>query len=309
MSKYLTRKRVEDILAAKGLLGMGDILYVDSGHAAAADQPKSTRGIAGRGRSPDFPFATIDYAIGQCTANNGDVIVVATGHAETVSAAAGIDFDVAGVTVVGLGLGAARPTITMSAVASTVHLDAASCHIENLLFNVQHDCTVVIDVDKTDCTIKDCEFRARTAATAREWVTGIDVNGGSANACDRTKILGCIFVSPTAGADNCIGLDEVAANVEIANCVFWGDFADAAIHNPTGKVLTQLYIHDNCIENTQTGDHSIELVSACTGVLARNLYKNNMTQATGTDPGSCFSYECYHCDAIDVSGILAPLAT
>jgi hypothetical protein len=237
------------------------------------------------------------------------VIVVASGHAETVSAAAGIDFDVAGVTVVGLGRGAARPTITMSAVASTVHLDAANCHVENLLFNVQHDCTIVVDVDKSDCTIKDCEFRSRTAATAREWVTCIDVNGGAGNACDRTKIIGCIFTSQTAGADNCIGLDEVAANVEIGHCQFWGDFADAPIHNPTGKVLTQLYIHDCVIENTQTGDHSIELVSACTGVLANNSYKNNMTQATGVDPGSCFSFQCFHCDVVDTSGILCPIAT
>ena len=118
-----------------------------------------------------------------------------------------------------------------------------------------------------------------------------------------------MFRSPTAGASNCIGLDEVAANVEIGHCEFWGDFADAPIHNPTGSILTQLYIHDCVIENTQTGDHSIELVSACTGVLARNLYKNDMTQATGVDPGSCHSFENYHCDAVDVSGILAPVAT
>lgn len=280
----------------------GNIWFVDSGHADAADS-------VGVGQNPDKPFATLDFAIGQCTANNGDVIYVMPGHAETVSAAAGIDFDVAGITVIGLGKGSDRPTITMSAVASTVHLDAANTSIENLLFDVQHDCTIVLDVDAADCTIKACEFRARTAATAREWVTCIDVNGGLANACDRTRILGCTFRSPTAGAANCIGLDEVAANVEIAGCEFWGDFADAAIHNVIGKVLTQLYVHDCVIENTQIGDHSIELVSACTGILARNLYKNNMIQATGVDPGGCFSFENYHCDVVDVSGIIAPVIT
>lgn len=263
----------------------------------------------GHGITPDAPFATIDYAIGQCTANNDDIIYAMPGHAETVSGAAGIDFDVAGVKVIGIGSGADRPTITMSAAASTIHMDAAGSWLENVLIDVQHDCTIVIDIDKADCVVKDCEFRARTAATAREWVTCIDVNGGTANACDRTRIDGCVFRSPTAGADNCIGLDEVAANVQIVGCQFWGDFADAPIHNPTGKVLTQLLIADCIIENTQTGDHSIELVSACTGVLARNLYKNDMTQATGVDPGACFSFECYHCDAVDVSGILCPVAT
>ena len=53
----------------------GDIFFVDSGAATAADS-------AGAGRSPDAPFATIDYAIGQCAANNGDVIYVMPGHTD-----------------------------------------------------------------------------------------------------------------------------------------------------------------------------------------------------------------------------------
>ena len=52
------------------------------------------------------PFATIDYAVGRCTANAGDIIVAMPGHTETVTAAAGLDLDVAGICI--LGLGAAR---------------------------------------------------------------------------------------------------------------------------------------------------------------------------------------------------------
>ena len=278
----------------------GNIFWVDSGAGSDA---------AGYGGNPDKPFATLDYAIGLCTANNGDVIYVMPGHAETVSGAAGIDFDVAGVTAIGLGEGPDRPTITMSAVASTIHFDAAGTHFENFLVKTEHDNTIVCDVDKTDCKIINCEFRARTAATAREWVTCIDVNGGSANACDRTLIKGCTFYCPTAGADNCIGLDEVQYGVVIDGCYMWADCNDAPIHNPTGKVLTSLTIKDCFIANLQTGDHSIELVSACTGALIRNLYHNDMTQATGVDPGSCFSFECYHDDAVDTNAILAPVAT
>lgn len=280
----------------------GDIYFVRSTAPGAGD-------TTGHGRSPDAPFATIDYAIGQCTANNGDVIYVLPGHAETVSAAAGIDFDVAGVKVVGLGAGAARPTITMSAVASTIHFDAIGSHLENVLVKVEHDCTIVIDVDKADCVIKAVEFRARTAATAREWVTCIDVAGAGANACDRLQVLDCIFTTPTAGADNCIGLDEVADGVVISGCHFWADCNDAPIHNPTGKVLTNLKIQRCFIANLQTGDHSIELVSACTGALIENYYHNNMTQQTGVDPGSCFSFECYQDDVIDTSAILTPAIT
>lgn len=303
MTSLFSRKQPGGVFTIQDMLDHpGNIWFVDSGHADKADS-------VGAGRSPDKPFATIDFAIGQCEANHGDIIYVMPGHAETVSGAAGIDFDVAGVRVVGLGWGEDRPTITMSAVASTIHMDAASCWLENVLIKVEHDCTIVIDVDKTDCVIKNVEFRNRTAATAREFVTAIDITGGSANACDRTKVIGCKFTAPTAGSTQAIELGEVAAFVEIVGCVFWGDYGAACVHNPTGKVLTDLLIADCYMENSNSGSHGIELVSACTGLLIRNLYDNNITQATGVDPGSCRSFECYQCDTVDVSGILTPVAT
>lgn len=275
----------------------GDIFFVDSA--------VGTNG-AGYGRNPDAPVATIDYAIGLCTANNGDVIYVMPGHAETVSGAAGINCDVAGVTIIGLGKGAARPTVTLSAVASTVAIGAASVHLKNILFKVTDDCTIVIDVNSTDAIIESCEIRY---GTGKEFVTAIDINGGSANACDRTTVLNCLIQSPVAGANNGIELGEVADRVLIKGCTILGDYADAAIHNPTGKVLTSLAVEDCFLENTQTGDHAIELVSACTGRLVRNLYKSDMTQATASDPGSCFSYQCFHDDVIDTSAILSPAVT
>lgn len=278
----------------------GDIYFVDSGHSNASDS-------AGTGLSPDAPFATIDYAIGRCTANNGDVIYVMPGHAETVAGAAGINLDVAGVTIIGLGRGAARPTVTLSAVASTVAFAAASCHVKNILFRATEDCTIVLDVNAADCLIEDCEIRS---TTGKEFVTAIDINGGAANTCDRTTVRGCRITSTlAAGAANGIELGEVADRVLIQNCVILGDYSDAAIHNPTGKVLTNLAVEDCFLENTQTGDHAIELVSACTGRLVRNLYKSDMTQATAADPGSCFSYLCYHDDVIDTNAILSPAVT
>ena len=40
---------------------------------------------AGYGLHPDRPFATVDFAIGQCTANQGDVIYVMPGYTETIT--------------------------------------------------------------------------------------------------------------------------------------------------------------------------------------------------------------------------------
>src|SRR3990167_3268831 len=55
------------------------------------------------GLSPERAFLTVDYAVGQCTANVGDVIVMLNG-AHSVSAT--IAVDVAGITITGIPRGA-----------------------------------------------------------------------------------------------------------------------------------------------------------------------------------------------------------
>ena len=40
---------------------------------------------AGQGQHPDAPFATVDFAVGQCTADQGDVIYTMPGYTETIT--------------------------------------------------------------------------------------------------------------------------------------------------------------------------------------------------------------------------------
>lgn len=271
----------------------GNIWYVDSAVSAS-----------GSGKVWTSALETIDEAINKASA--GDTILVADGHAETIAAADGIAADVAGISIIGLGQGTRRPTLTLSAVGSTVSIGAASVRLKNFLFLLTADATIGLDINSTDAIVEDCEFRN---AAAKEAVTWIDINGGAANACDRTTIRRCVIRCPAVGSDRGIELGEVADNVVIEDCVIDGDFTDAAIHNPTGKILTKLRIARCVLRNTQTGDHALELVSACTGTLAYNEYYSDLTQATAADPGSCFSIECYHDDVIDACGILSPAAT
>lgn len=286
------------VLPGGGNLPLGSVyLFVDSNNGVDA---------ANRG-AWDQPFATVDYAIGQCLANKGYIVVCKQGHAETIATAGGITLDVAGVSVLCLGKGAARPTLTLSAVGSSVVLSAASCRFSGFIMKATGDNTIMVDVNAADCEVDNLDMRS---TTGKEFVTAIDVNGGAANACDRTWIHDCVIQSSlAAGASRGIELGEVADRVLIQRCTILGDYADAAIHNPAGKVLTNLAVEDCFLENTQTGDHAIELVSACTGRLVRCLYKSDMTQATASDPGSCFSFECYHDDVVDTSAIISPAIT
>lgn len=282
----------------------GNVFYVDSGHAQAGDD--TTHGM-----SVGRPFATLDYAVGQCTANNGDVIYVMPGHAETIAAAAGVDFDVAGITVVGLGQGNSRPTFTFTtAAAADVDIDAADVRLVNLRFVCAIDQQVsMVDVNAARAVIERCEF---TVSGAVQPLVCIDINGGSANACDGCQVLGCTMISTAAGANAGIELGEVANLVQLRDNLIYGDFADACIHNPTAKVLTHLLIVGNELVNLQSGDHAIELVSACTGLIARNLANSSLAvEATQTaiDRGAAHCVENYgHNAGGDDSGVLQPPA-
>ncbi len=84
------------------------------------------------GENPEEPLATLDYAIGKCTASNGDIIIAKEGHAETLTTTAALD--VAGVTIIGLGSGDARPTFTVNAAINGLLVTAANARIYNLKF-------------------------------------------------------------------------------------------------------------------------------------------------------------------------------
>ena len=121
----------------------GNVYWVDSA-------------IGSNGRKGTFraPFATLDYAIGRCAINNGDIIMLAPGHTETLSAAGDVTFDVAGVTVIGLGTGTATPTFTIGTAATAeVVVSAANTTIKNVSFVANFaDIANVFELTATDFT-------------------------------------------------------------------------------------------------------------------------------------------------------------
>lgn len=75
--------------------------------------------------------ATIDAAIGLCTANAGDIIYVLPGHTEAITSGS-IACDIAGVSIIGLGSGSLKPTLTFGATDSKINVTAANCKFQNL---------------------------------------------------------------------------------------------------------------------------------------------------------------------------------
>ncbi len=124
-------------------------------------------GIGGSNGNPGTyqkPFSTIEYAISRCTASRGDTIFVMPGHAETISTAAILTLDIAGVAIVGLGIGSLRPRLTFSAAAANIPVTAANVTVKNILHianfaDVVSAYTATGTATPTDFVVEDCEFR------------------------------------------------------------------------------------------------------------------------------------------------------
>ncbi len=87
-----------------------------------------------QGNAYDQPFATLAYAAAYSGVGVGDCIVVMEGHAETVIAAGGITLNTVGLSVVGLGSGTYRPTITFgTATTASLLVSAAGTSISNII--------------------------------------------------------------------------------------------------------------------------------------------------------------------------------
>lgn len=271
----------------------GDTYYVDSVNGNDNNN----------GLDPRAALATIDAAINKTTANNGDIIVVLPGHAESIATAGGINADVAGISIIGMGSGEDRPVITfITAAGADMKVAAADILVSNLVFkcNILNQ-TIVLNVDAKNAVIEDCEF----LDGGQKYLTGIDLNGGSANSVDGALIRGCRFFQVGNGGDRAIELGEIAAGVILEDNLVYGDWDNAGIHNVTGKVLTDLTIRRNDVRNLATGQHAIELISACTGVAISNHMFGN-TLGTIFDPGSLFCVDNWEQDAIDEAGVVSP---
>ena len=242
----------------------GRVFFVDSTSATKGND-------TAHGSEPTAPFSTLDFAIGQCTANRGDRIYVLAGHAETVLAAAGISIDVAGVEIVGLSEGASRPTFSFTtSVAASIDFGAASCVLRNVILDLTgiDAITAGINLKAADCILENCEIIQSDAGGQALIAVLTDSNAS------RCRIINNQFIGSTdAGPNSCIKLGGSPDRVSIIGNRILGNFADAGIFNVAGSVAihTNLFIAFNTIQaygSTQYGINILETLT--TGIIAHN---------------------------------------
>lgn len=241
----------------------GHIFYVDSDVVSEGD-----------GTTWDEAKNTIQEAIDLCTANRGDTIYVAPGHAENIATAAAISADCAGITIVGVGFGDDMPELASTANASTFSISAPDITIAGIRFlgNFATGTAVGVSVtaDGDGANIIGCEFRE----TSNNTELLIMIN--AATGADRLNIIGNSFVGATGGSDSsAIVLAGASNKTVIEDNLFDGDWSDYVI-KASGATSVQMLIKDNVIANFDTTQgYIMSFAAASTGnIIGNKCYGN-----------------------------------
>lgn len=281
----------------------GQVFWVSN---STVQLPGQKAGSNSNDGSFNAPFATVDYAIGRCTASRGDIIMVKPGHAESLSAASAIVSDIAGVAIVGLGSGTMRPTFTWdTAATATWDVTAANCSFVNLRFvNNVADVAIMFDVSGVDgLTWQDCLFT--DTSTVLNAIDFIDLATGA----DDLQMINCHFIGKSASNDSFI-TGVAHDNVLIDRCHFQADVAQTSVVGliETSGNATNVWIKDCLFRSNVDGALFTDFNGAANSGGITNCYFSSIDTAGAVTAGFDFTgghiFECYVAGEDDTYGII-----
>lgn len=240
----------------------------------------SVKGSDGNfGSEVNKPKATLAAALLAAVANNGDVIVLMPGHAETLTAA--LTFSAtgdAGTTVVGLGYGSSRPTFTFTNTAAYINMAAPNCIFMNVRFVNGVDQQVqMVNVGAADCQFLGCEFVMQSTAVSA--ILGIQAGTTSA-AATRLVVDTCNFEGIAAGTTMTAAIELEGTNTVdyyIRNNYLTGK-ATQLIQNGGTTLLRGTITNNEFV--VYTGTKGINMAASSTPFIVNNRFN----VASGTTP-------------------------
>lgn len=232
----------------------------------------SLAGSDGATGSANDPFATIGFAYSKCTASNGDIVVCLAGHAETISAAGGLALNKIGVTVLSVGEGANRATLTFStSTAATVTMSAASNQLLNFIgiCNIDQIVSPFV-VSAANCRI-DLEWR--DGAANKEALRAVLTTAAADN-----LTLNIVYLGFTAGTHVVNAIRLVGADNALINVNFYGVVTTAVVEFVTTaatnvQVQGQFYVSGvtnlskNVVDTVTGSTWTVEGFDGAAGVL------------------------------------------
>lgn len=252
------------------------VIYVDSN--------TGTDSATRSGEDIRSPFATIDYAVNKCTANNLDTILVLPLHAETVTSA--ITLDTAGVSVIGLKNGNRKPLITCGAAADGVTITAANCEFGDIDFTLSIDAvTAHINIAGAKAYVHGCSHIGSITDCNSVNVYTITADGDDAQVEDIkiyntvVEVVGAILFE---GAATNITMDRIRVYDTIG-------FTNGAIYD--AAAATGVLLRDCLFMNAKAATAVVNFASNSVGVGERiSVSGRHTTIASNIVPGTSFSF-------------------
>jgi hypothetical protein len=257
--------------------------------------------------------ATVDAAVGLCTAASGDTIYVLPGHTETITNTS-TTLDVAGINIVCLGHGANAPIFTYSAAEATITVSAANVTWKGGRFVGNFD-NVAAAFTLGDCANFKLEGGDFIDNSSVLHFMSIVVTGATNNACDGLQVIRNrwwglalapnAFISILGDADRVVIADN---DVTMAATNDVGHFLTI-----TGDTLRHVRIVRNSLFVTGATNASVGIFltgssTDNTGIVAYNLVTSldTTSELIATAGTGLAFFENYYTGTADASGKLWP---
>lgn len=299
----------------------GSVFWVGNGTTIL---PGLVGGADGNPGTYNRPFATLQRAINACQANTGDIIFVKPGHAESISSAAIVVLNKAGISIIGLGGGSQRPTFTFTtANTANIPVTAANIALQNLQFipnflNVASVFTATGTATPTDFSIERCAFCDTSSILNFVSIVTGNATANSMNGFSFINNLVCSL--GTTAATTAIKLLSATDRITITN-----NFGVSAVLNDTAALLdastfqlTSFALGGNVWERPNTSSTGGSFVSGSGNAWTGHAYDNYFYQVDNsagiwisTGHGSAFGYSNNFSPvtgAVDKSALINPVA-
>lgn len=226
---------------------------------------------------------SLDSALAACVANAGDVILITPDYTETVTAAKALNK--AGVSIIGLGSGMLRPTITGNAAIDVFNVSAANVTIENIIFPAPEtdDQTADINVAAAGCVIRDTyHIGSQTSKNKTDIITV--ASGG-----DDLLVEGVRAYNTVVDCVSFLSLEAAVARPVIRDCVIQGTFSTGVLMDEATATLVTV---NNCVlKNIKAATAVITFTTGNSTGVMRNVavsgrhttLASNVVAGTGMD--------------------------
>lgn len=234
------------------------------------------------GRRVTAQVPTLAAAIALATASNGDLILIAPNHAETVSLVQSLNK--IGLTVKGLKWGNQRPRFTINAAVDGFSLDAAGVTLAGIEFvcGTVDNVPSFVNLTAARCRVSDCYASDCSNSGSVNLVDAITVAAGADHCVIENNT---IFNTTTALTAAFLSIEAAVNHLVVKGNRFFGDCGTAVLMDEA--TATQIQIEDNFLKSIGTNIPAVSLANNSTGFAIRNhLYGTDATIANDVNWGT-----------------------